>query len=194
MNRDIIAVDIINFKKLSEFLTGKSFNLRSDRDYGKYKEVVDDLLLTIRDWMEDIDEGIVSEKKSNPSDDVFKASPILIDEKDVFPKTIEVKGTVDVQDEKKAKIAMLKEIATGNGLKKADSFIVEKTPLEERYNFEEGISLPANEYRVIIGTKGIAFTDMYDSSFFYLKHEHRYLRFSDIKEFDKFVKQEGILL
>ena len=91
-----------------------------------------------------------SEKKSNPADDAFKASPILIDEKDVFPKTIDVKGTVDVQDDKKAKIAMLKEMATGNGLKKADSFIVEKTPLEERYDFEEGMSLSANEYRVII--------------------------------------------
>lgn len=138
-----------------------------------------------------------SEKKSNPADDEFKAPAEKSQNLKNFESLVsdEVSPAMkDFVDEKKAKIAMLKEIATGNGPKKVGSFIAEKTPLEERYDFEENTTLPDNEYRMIIGTKGVAFTDMYDASFVYLKHGHRYFRFSDRKEFDRFVKTEGILL
>ena len=148
-------------------------------------------------------ESVAVEKKSNPADVVVKEvaekpqatfefihppkKPLKV-EKDY------VVSVIDIDAEKKAKIAMLKEIASGNGPKKVGSFISEKTPLEERYEFDENTTLPDIEYRVAIGSKGIAFTDMYDASFIYLKHGHRYFRFSDRKEFDRFVKTEGILL
>lgn len=106
-----------------------------------------------------------------------------------------VVGVIDVDAEKKAKIAMLKEIASGNVPKVSDSFIIDKKlPLEERYDFEYPRSLPDFDSQVIIGTKGVAFFDRYDNSFFYVKYQGKTLKFSDRKEFDKFVKQEGILL
>jgi hypothetical protein len=142
-------------------------------------------------------ESPVVEKKSNPAD-------VLIIENNVPEWATKHKETIkvekkevvseDLEAAKKAKIAMLKEIASGNGPKKVGSFISEKTPLEERYEFDENTTLPDIEYRVAIGSKGIAFTDMYDASFVYLKQGHRYFRFSDRKEFDRFVKTEGILL
>jgi len=138
-----------------------------------------------------------SEKKTNPADDVFKAPAEKSQNLKNFESLVsdEVSPAMkDFVDEKKAKIAMLKEIATGNGPKKVGSFITEKAPLEERYNFEEWMSLPDIDSRVIIGTKGIAFYDRYDPSFSYVRYSNRMLKFSDRKEFDKFVKQEGILL
>lgn len=141
--------------------------------------------------------SVYSEKKSNPTDDVLKAPVEKSQNLKNFENLVsdEVSPAMkDFIDEKKAKIAMLKDIASGNGPKKNNPFIPEKVPLEEKYEFEENTSLPDNEYRIAIGTKGVAFTDMYDASFIYLKYGHRYFRFNDRKEFDRFVKEENVLL
>jgi hypothetical protein len=141
--------------------------------------------------------SVYSEKKSNPADDLLKAPVEKSQNLKNFENLVsdEVSPAMkDFIDEKKAKIAMLKGIASGKDLKSANSFIVEKVPLEEKYDFEENTTLPDIEYRIAIGSKGVAFTDMYDASFIYLKHGHRYFRFKDRKEFDRFIKSEGVIL
>lgn len=47
----ILAIDLINFKKLSMLLTGKNFNLRADRSFGSKEKEVDGLLKVIEQWM-----------------------------------------------------------------------------------------------------------------------------------------------
>ena len=51
---DIKAIEIINFKKVSELLTGKNFNLRADRSFGKHKDKVEDLIGLIEVWIADL--------------------------------------------------------------------------------------------------------------------------------------------
>jgi len=62
----ILAIDLINFKKLSILLTGKSFNLRADRGFGSKEKEVEGLLSVIEEWKRNL------EKKSNPADDTSK--------------------------------------------------------------------------------------------------------------------------
>jgi len=61
----ILAIDLINFKKLSILLTGKSFNLRADRSFGSKENEVGGLLAVIEQWMGGL------EKKSNPADSII---------------------------------------------------------------------------------------------------------------------------
>lgn len=163
---------------------------KKDEILDKFYDVLNEYISSYSSGIEVVDAfiEIPVEKKSNPADVIEKPKESLKAEKDY------VVSVVDLEAEKKAKISMLKEIASGAGPKKADSFIGKKVPLEEKYDFEENTTLPDVEYRIAIGSKGIAFTDMYDSSFIYLKHDHRYFRFSERKEFDRFVKSEGVIL
>jgi hypothetical protein len=143
-------------------------------------------------------EKIVVEKKSNPTDDVIydatKNNHSLSDIPIEFNPPKKETTETDSDAAKKAKIELARSIVSGNGPKSADIFTPKKLPLEEKYEFEENTTLPDIEYRIAIGTKGIAFTDMYDASFVYLRFGHRTLRFSDRKEFDRFVKEESVLL
>ena len=68
----ILAIDLINFKKLSILLTGKSFNLRADRGFGSKEKEVEGLLSVIEEWKRNL------EKKSNPADDVYNGFPTRI--------------------------------------------------------------------------------------------------------------------
>lgn len=164
---------------------------KKDEILDRFYEVLNEYILSNASSIEVKDAVIesFSEKKLKPADVIEKPKESLKVKRDY------VVSVIDIDAEKKAKIAMLKEIASGTGPKTADSFISsKKVPLEEKYEFEEGMSLPDIEYRVAVGTKGNAFVDMYNSSLVYLKFEGRTLLFNDRKEFDRFVKTEGVIL
>lgn len=67
----ILAIDLINFKKLSILLTGKSFNLRADRSFGSKENEVGGLLAVIEQWMGGL------EKKSNPADSIINGKTLM---------------------------------------------------------------------------------------------------------------------
>jgi len=140
--------------------------------------------------LDSVAEKPIVEKKSNPADVVDKPQATF---GFIHPPKKEV-VLEDLEAAKKAKIELARSIVSGVGPKSVDSVIGKKIPLEERYDFEEGMSLPDNEYRVAIGSKGIAFTDMYNTSLIYLRFGHRTLQFNNKKEFDRFVKEESVLL
>ena len=57
MNKDkkeITGIDLVNFKKVSEILTGKQFNLRSDRGFGKYSDDVNRLVSSLDNWIDSV--------------------------------------------------------------------------------------------------------------------------------------------
>ena len=191
MNKEIRAVEIINFKKVSEYLTGKSFNIRSDRDFGKHKSNIDELIEAIEYWMSDIVERvekpkwkIEAEKKSNSADysNVKEA-----EEAGQF-----VKPKKEVTDVKKDKIKALQEIADtikNGGMAKSDLFAKKKVNIDEEYEFEYVKSIPDQDDQILIDKKGLAFYSKYDLGVFYVKWEGKYMRFDSKAEFDRFGKE-----
>lgn len=200
----ITAFDIINFKKVSVVLTGKEFNLRSDRSFGKHTDKVNELISAIDKWIDGLDaksnvpkwkEELVKksvEKKSSVSDIKFsettaksydgkKFDSMAIDEPIQFVKP-ESKKVVDMD--------ALRLIASGKGVK--SELFAKKKSIEEEYDFEYVTSLPDLESQVPIGSKGMAFYDRYDLGRFYVRFEGKFLRFEDEKEFNRFAKDKMI--
>lgn len=204
----ITAIDIINFKKVSIVLTGKDFNLRADRGFGKHTEQVNELISYVEKWIDGVKsksevptwkEKLVmksAEKKSNPADIKYsettaesyegkKINPGVIDEPSQFVKP----------DVKKDKVRILQEIAntiTSGKSVKSEIFASKKKPIEEEYDFEYVTSLPDLESQVPIGAKGMAFYDRYDLGRFYVRYEGKCLRFENEKEFNRFAKDNQI--
>lgn len=213
MDKEIRAVDIINFKKVSEFLTGKSFNLRADRDYGKHKEFVDDLLQNVVYWMNEVNEvkGKVSvleekpkwkqdaEKKSNPAD-------YIIDEAGQFPLKVPVENFGDAEggiigvgklttvSKKNVDMDALRKIASREGLKGEFQLTKKKVGIEEKYAFVYAKNIPDQDEQISVDKKGIAFYSKYDLGVFYVKWEGKYIRFDEKAEFDRFANDNLIML
>lgn len=206
MSKEIREVDLINFKKVSEFLTGKSFNLRSDRYYGKHKEVVDDLLLSVREWMDDIleERGEIEmpewKKKMNEGNPVGDNKVLGVQ----IPSNGSVKfvpndgsaskNTISVVVEKKpVDMDALRDIAAGKGLKGYFSLTKKKIPIDELYEFEVG-SLPDVDDRVFLDNKNITMVDKYNPGVFFAIWENRNLKFDKKEEFNRFCKDQNISL
>jgi hypothetical protein len=215
MNKEIKAVEIINFKKVSEYLTGKSFNIRSDRDFGKHKSNIDELIEAIEYWMSDIVEEvekpkwkIEAEKKSNPTDYITDEVAVEKHKKHNHKSSIEIgKGVYDapkvanlINDEagqfvghKKVDMDALRKIAAGEGLKGEFSLTKKKVVIDELYDFEIG-SLPDIDDRVYVDKKSIAMVDKYNPGVYYVIWEGRNLMFTQKAEFDRFAKDNLILI
>jgi len=173
---------------------------KKDEILSRFYTVLNEYIASYSSQIEVVDatiESVAVEKKSNPAD-ILKIEDKAPEWATKYKETIKVEKKEVVSENleaaKKAKIELARSIVSGVGSKSADIFKPKKLPLEEKYEFEENTSLPDNEYKIAIGSKGIAFTDMYDASFVYLRFGHRTLRFSDRKEFDRFVKTEGVIL
>jgi hypothetical protein len=190
---NIKAIEIINFKKVSELLTGKNFNLRADRSFGKHKDKVEDLIGLIEVWIDDLknesEESVpkweqdLIQKKSTASgkveNEVLRAESIVIERINTEP------------EKKKVDMDALRAIANGEGVK-SDLFAKKKPSYDDLYDFEDVKSLPDIDNQVAIDSKGISLYDRYDVGIFYVKWDGKYLRFDDKAEFDRFAKDNSI--
>jgi len=190
---NIKAIDLINFKKVSELLTGKNFNLRADRSFGKHKDKVEGLIGLIEVWIDDLkndsEESVpkwkqdLLQKKSTASgktdNDVLRSESLVIEKVET--------GT----EKKKVDMDMLRAIANGQGVK-SELFANKKQPIDELYEFEYAKSLPDIDNQVAIDSKGISLYDRYDPGIFYVKWDGKYLRFENKAEFDRFAKENNI--
>lgn len=196
MNKEIKAVEIINFKKVSEYLTGKSFNIRSDRDFGKHKSNIDELIEAIEYWMSDIVEEVEkpkrkidSEKKSNPTDDNVKAAWSEYDSKVNSKKESSINDEARQFVKPKVDMDALRKISAGEGVKGTFSSAKKKVNIDEEYEFEYVKSIPDQDDQIQVDKKGLAFYSKYDLGVFYVKWEGKYLRFDSEAEFDRFSKE-----
>lgn len=217
MNKEIRAVDIINFKKVSEYLTGKSFNIRSDRGFGIHKSNVDELIEAVEYWMSDIVEEVEkpkwkkeAEKKSNPADNdslevVVENNPPkwAKKHKQVVKNQVSVDKNesesmsdlaITVNGKKKVDMDALRKIASGEGLKGEFQLTKKKVDIEEKYDFVYAKNIPDQDDQIAVDKKGIAFYSKYDLGVFYVKWEGKYIRFDEKAEFDRFANDNLIML
>jgi len=150
---------------------------------------------------------IEAEKKSNPTDYITDEVAVEKHKKHNHKSSIEIgKGVYDapkvtnlINDESgqfvKPKIDMeaLRKIASGEGLKGEFSLTKKKVAIDELYDFEIG-SLPDIDDRVYVDKKSIAMVDKYNPGVYYVIWEGRNLMFEDKSEFDRFAKDNLIML
>jgi hypothetical protein len=124
------------------------------------------------------------EKKSNPTDEVFKHSEV--DDFEYQKPKAEI-------DPMKAKVKALQEMA--NTIKDNTSGITKKKfIIEDEYDcIEVTRGLPSAIDRMYYGTRtDVAFWDKDDASVYYVKWENKYYKFSNSGEFNRFVKNKNI--
>lgn len=195
MKEKINGIDLINFKKLSELLTGKAFNLRSDRGFGKHEKEVGDLLKMVDGWVEGL--GVKKPLVKGVKSRVKKVSFNLGDRVPSWKKAVEVfnaeeevvlekKDDVTLDVIKKGKIDMdnLRMIASGEEL--VEKVENGKPLLVDLYDFDIVTNLPDVDDRVYVDVNGLSFCDKYDPGKYYVVYDGRNMMFSDRKEFDRF--------
>ncbi len=132
------------------------------------------------------------EKKSDPADDVLIKAEAEQKKYDNLETAREISSRVKVVD-KKVDMDALRKIASGQGLKGGFELTKKKVNIDEIYDFTVG-KLPEPEYRVIVDKKGIAMVDQYNPGIVYVVWEGRNLLFEERSEFDRFAKNNGIIL
>jgi len=198
MSEKIESVDLINFKKVSEFLTGKSFNLRADRSFGKHKEDVSELKDFVSSWMEKIEKRQVSsvvigkDKKSavirNSGNEVTAIvlppnAKFVSGDKDVSQDTVKVETGVNPPDWAKNKVVVHKIQSEKTEFTKS---------LDEIYDLEFVDKLPDLDDQVYTDKKQIAMFDKYNPDVFFVKWEDKFLKFIKKAEFLRFCKDNSI--
>lgn len=124
------------------------------------------------------------EKKSNPTDERISEVPKMSN----FEKAIE-----SVSEKPKVDMDALRKIASGEGLKGEFSLTKKKVVIDELYDFEIG-SLPDIDDRVYVDKKSIAMVDKYNPGVYYVIWEGRNLMFTKKSLFDRFAKDNLIML
>jgi len=187
----------------------------------KKEEILDKFYLVLRTYEKSssvvIDNGvpkwkIEAEKKSNPADydsvkQLEEITSILSDEAGQFPLKVPVEKIGEKESDvvgvsklattnnspKKVDMDALRKIASGEGLKGEFSLTKKKVVIDELYDFEIG-SLPDIDDRVYVDKKSIAMVDKYNPGVYYVIWEGRNLMFTQKSEFDRFAKDNLIML
>jgi len=176
MSNNNRALDLINFKKVSEFLSGKSFNIRQDRSFGKYSADVLALADRILFWMEEIEE-----KRSNEA----LATKSTSNSNSANQDTLQVAVEINPSSWVKEKVVMRKiNVET-------EKFDV---ALDEIYDLQIVSKLPDIDDQVFIDKKQICLYDKYNQGVFYIKWDGLFLMFLNKDIFLKFCKDKEILL
>ena len=190
---------LINWNFVSVLLTGKKNVIRSNFCPEQYKEVVNDLQLTVKGWYEiNFDDiGVIKDVEiKSKVEKVLEEKIVEKTEKKIEPQVVEEVIKEPVKEVKKIDedmMAKLRDIASGNNLSGGFELTKKKVNIDDVYSFEYVKGFPDLEDCIFVDKKGIACYDKYNLGIFYIKWDGKFLMFDDKKEFERFCKDNLII-
>lgn len=176
---------VINWNYVSVLLSGSKNVIRSNFCPEQYKDVVRDLVSSVKDWydLNDLEKGSVLVEQVIDS---WESRLVRNVSKKIEPQVV-VDIVPQVIGKKVVDMDALRAIASGNNL--SGSFVKKKVNIDEEYDFELCKSIPSGDEAIYVDKQGLACYNRYDLGIYYVKWENRYLKFLDKKEFDRFSKE-----